>query len=513
MEKRSVFVVFLLCLMLAVPSIGNYGIVRDETDVINETEIVVVEPSYPDYLVPAHDSTLSILSPRSTMPVIIRPNDVFTVTVSLDAVSPTWRVSISTAYDLVTETFILTIIDTTYTANQGQWLLTVIVTNDVTAELYNLTVESTVGNTVVQTEVPRAVSVVTDYKNNFSFVHLTDFHIGDPRGFKEDINRTLGWKAAKKAIDEINLLNPDFVIISGDLVFGQLYPFEYSIEYWQCYNILQRFQVPTYVAPGNHDGYIQFGQDGFDFWEQYFGPRYYSFDYGAYHFTSVNSYDWPDPSRWAFSFLAFNWGGTIREEQLAWLEADAQSAVDAPLSFMFMHHNPLWDTVHDSLLGNGYAGRQELLSLIDIYGIDAVLAGHVHWDDVTIVNDTLYLTTTTVASGLSTEDSYWGYRLITVINDTIASYNYREPKYSIPLYRINASIDNNDGSSADVTARLENDLNIDIVVSLCFYVPEGSYGVENGNIVDIRTDGITLKIIVDAYLLAQSEMEVRVYPA
>jgi len=513
MKKWSVIGALVLCLMLGIPSIGNYGVFSDQAKVGDDTKSMVVEPSYPDYTLPAQDTMLNILAPRSTMPVIVRHNDAFMVTVSFDAVTPTWRVSISTAYDLVTETFFLTIIDTTYNVNKGQWLLTVGIPTDVTTELYNLTVESTVDNTIVLTEVPRAVSVVNAYKSNFSFVHLADFHIGDPRGFTEDINRTLGWKAAKKSIDEINLLNPDFVIISGDLVFGQLYPFEYSIEYWQCYNILQRFQVPTYVAPGNHDGYIQFGQDGFDFWEQYFGPRYYSFDYGAYHFTAVNSYDWPDRSRWAFSFIAFNWGGTIREEQLAWLEADAQSAVDAPLSFMFLHHNPLWDTVDDSLRGNGYAGRQELLSIIDTYEIDAVLAGHVHWDDVTLVNDTLYLTTTTVSSGLSTEDSYWGYRLITVINDTLSSYNYREPKYSIPLYRINASIDNNDGTSTNVAARLENDLDIDITISLDFYVPEGSYVIENGNIVDMRTDGITLKIIVDALVPAQSEIEVRVHPA
>jgi len=486
MKKWSVIGALLLCLMLAIPSIGNYGVFRDQAKVVDDTEIMVVEPSHPDYTLPAQDTMLNILSPRSTMPVIVRHNDAFKVTVSFDAVSPAWRVSISTAYDIVTETFFLTIIDTTYNVNKGQWLLTVSIPTDVPTELYNLTVESTVGNTVVLAEVPRAVSVVNAYKNNFSFVHLTDFHIGDPRGFTEDIIRTLGWKAAKKSIDEINLLNPDFVIISGDLVFGQLYPFEYSIEYWQCYNILQRFQVPTYVAPGNHDGYIQFGQDGFDFWEHYFGPRYYSFNYGAYHFTAVNSYDWPDCSRWAFSFIAFNWGGTIREEQLVWLEADAQSAVDARLSFMFMHHNPLWDTVDDSLLGNGYAGRH---------------------------NDTLYLTTTTVSSGLSTEDSYWGYRRITVVNDTITSYNYREPKYSIPLYRINASIDNNDGTSTDVTARLENDLDIDITIRFCFYVPEGSYVLDNGNIVGMRTDGMTVKIIVDAYVPAQSEIEVRVHPA
>ena len=85
-----------------------------------------------------------------------------------------------------------------------------------------------------------------EISDNFSFVHLTDFHIGDPRGLKENIKQTIGWKAAKKCIEEINLINPDFLIITGDLVFGQIYPFEYSLEYsnyslqetylfWKCF--------------------------------------------------------------------------------------------------------------------------------------------------------------------------------------------------------------------------------------------------------------------------------------
>ena len=177
MKKWSVIGALVLCLMLGIPSIGNYGVFSDQAKVGDDTKSMVVEPSYPDYTLPAQDTMLNILAPRSTMPVIVRHNDAFMVTVSFDAVTPTWRVSISTAYDLVTETFFLTIIDTTYNVNKGQWLLTVGIPTDVTTELYNLTVESTVDNTIVLTEVPRAVSVVNAYKSNFSFVHLADFHI------------------------------------------------------------------------------------------------------------------------------------------------------------------------------------------------------------------------------------------------------------------------------------------------------------------------------------------------
>ena len=62
------------------------------------------------------------------------------------------------------------------------------------------------------------------------------------------------------------------------------------------------------------------------------------------------------------------------------------------------HHNPLWNTSHQSLFGIGYAGREELLRMIERYKVNAVFAGHVHFDDITILNDTIFITTTTAAS-------------------------------------------------------------------------------------------------------------------
>jgi len=511
MQKAAVLGALGIVIMLMVPAIGDMSPTVNRDDPAGESHAVVVAPSVPGHLVP-RGGGFTLVAPRSAMPVMVRPHDLFVITVSLAQPAADWEATLDTAYDRVVESFSLPVREAHYFQERETWRVQVQVPETATPELYNLTVTATFGGGWAAVTEPRAVSVVSAFKSNFSFVHLTDFHIGDPRGFTEDINKTLGWKAAKKSIDEINLLNPDFVLISGDLVFGQLYPFEYAFEYRTCHDILQRFQVPTYLVPGNHDGYIQCGQDGLVFWERFFGPRYYSFDYGSYHFTAVNSYDWPNRSRWAFSYLAFNWGGNVGAEQLAWVEADAGANSDAALSVMFMHHNPLWDTANDSLLGNGYTGREALLDVIDSHGVDVVLAGHVHYDHVTTVNDTLYLTTTTVSSGLSAPDTYWGYRLVRITGDAIHSYNYREPKYSIPLYRLNYTYDRNDGTADTVTATCENDLDVDLTVRLCFYAPEGTYAVDNGVIVDQRRGEGIAKILVDAVLPAGRETRVTLHP-
>jgi 3',5'-cyclic AMP phosphodiesterase CpdA len=344
---------------------------------------------------------------------------------------------------------------------------------------------------------PRAVSVKDDVSDTFTFVHLADFHIGDPRGLIEDPKEIFGWKASRKTIEEINLLNPDFVIISGDLTFGQLYPFEYTFEYQTCYEILQEFNVPTYLCPGNHDGYVQTFLDGFKFWEEYFGPLYYSFDYHNTHFISINSYDWPAISRLGFSYLVFNWGGSVQNDQIRWIEQDLYDHSDADQTILMLHHNPLWDTTHDSLVGNGYHNQDKLLDLIRSNGVDAVFAGHVHYDNSTIDNETLYVTTTTFSSSYN-DDSYWGYRLVSVENNSIVDYNYKEPKYSIPSYHINIL----DQKESSVT--IENKLQKPITIQHEFIVPKDSYSLNTGEIIQIREKEDLAAVYISATIDAES---------
>ena len=499
---------FLMAFLLFIGSmnisatVGNnasFHVIQNSTVYINNTKNL-----------PITASGIKIVHPLSTFPVIVEKGGNFTLRINTTYYPQEWKVMLSTAYDIVYDEINLPIKNSQYNITSHLWDIVASVPLFIEEELYNLTVGIASSEGYFETVEPRAVCV-KEISNNFSFVHLTDFHIGDPRGMKVNIQQTIGWKAAKKCINEINLLDPDFVVITGDLVFGQLYPFEYSFEYKKCYEILQSFQVPTFVCPGNHDGYIQFGQDGFKFWQEFFGPLYYSFNYGDYHFTMVNSYDWPAKSRVAFSYLAFNWGGYIGNEQLNWIEKDLQKSKDAKLNFILLHHNPLWDTKNDSLLKNGYEGRKELLSLIERYDVDAVLAGHVHYDNVTIKNNTTYITTTTAASDLGSQDACWGYRLIEIKNGEIESYSYKG-KYSIPSYRLNYTYTINDGSMDTVNVEIENDLEMNIEATIHFYVPIGNYEVENGEIFMERSKGGIKEVYVKASIDATSNKEIIIHP-
>jgi 3',5'-cyclic AMP phosphodiesterase CpdA len=162
-----------------------------------------------------------------------------------------------------------------------------------------------------------------------------------------------------------------------------------------------------------------------------------------------------------------------------WIENDLSTHGETAQIIMGLHHNPLWNTINDSLLKKGYQGRDHLLSLIRNESVDVVLAGHVHYDDVIIDNDTIYITTTTMASRCDS-DGYWGYRLITVENNALVAYNYKEPKYSIPSYHLIIHEQNEDSIT------IENKLEQAVPVILEFIAPKGNYSVNQGTIVEIR---------------------------
>ena len=269
--------------------------------------------------------------------------------------------------------------------------------------------------------------------------------------------------------------------------------------------ILQSFDVPTFLVPGNHDGYNRILEDGFDYWREFFGPLNYSFNYGNYHFTAVNSYDMSKISRLTFLFIPLNWGGSISNEQIKWIENDLINS-NSKLNFMFLHHNPLWDTKSDSLIGKSYENREELLSLIFKNKIDMVLAGHNHLDTVNLENNVIFITTTTPESEIRTDDGYWGYRLIEIVDGEIFSYNYKEPKYSIPSYKINYTINYYDDYAEAI---VNNSLEININAYLKFIMPLGTYSVENGDMYLERKNDEYCEIYVKSFILSNDIVNIK----
>ncbi len=160
-----------------------------------------------------------------------------------------------------------------------------------------------------------------------------------------------------QVIEEINLLNPDFVVTVGDHIEGYGEDYERSEVEWDSLMVLiGALEAPFYMTPGNHDIWDDESEamyktrTGFD--------PYYSFDYENTHFVIL------DNSR-------IDVAADFPEEQRDWLVADLAQHNEAENIFVFAHR-PLW--AQTLVLGE----PDHLHDIFREYGVDAVFNGHLH---------------------------------------------------------------------------------------------------------------------------------------
>jgi acid phosphatase type 7 len=214
-----------------------------------------------------------------------------------------------------------------------------------------------------------------------------------------------GTPAQRAIAGRMVLEKPDFVMVTGDIVYGQGRVSEYRDRYWPVYNAdetspsvggpLLRSTL-TLAAPGNHDlanrnlGRYPDALAYFLYWDQPLngpkdgpytlplagpeadqkafldsaGPSYprmanFSFDYGNAHWLVLDAdpyVDWRDPG--------------LR----AWVERDLLAAKDAPWRFVSFHH-PGFNSAKTH-----FDDQQMRLvaDLLEAGKVDVVFNGHVH---------------------------------------------------------------------------------------------------------------------------------------
>ncbi len=182
------------------------------------------------------------------------------------------------------------------------------------------------------------------------------FH-NDPSHFQFAIvtDRTGGHRPGVfgKAVEKLNLLQPEFVMCVGDLIEG--YTKESSVVYrqWSEFDsILSPLQMRFFYLPGNHD--ISNGMMR-DQWLERYGRSYYSFRYQDVLFLAFDTNDGD--------------GVMFSEEQINYFKQVIQDNKDVRWTLLFMHH-PIWNYREF----NGFAGIEELLKDRPY----TVYAGHTH---------------------------------------------------------------------------------------------------------------------------------------
>jgi 3',5'-cyclic AMP phosphodiesterase CpdA len=491
-----------------------------------------------------------IIHPVLGFPAVVVAGESLTSIVSLDDGGKTqdWVVRIST-HDKVSQTYTLTDVNCDYDILSGSYAVTGIIPPSVPREVFDLTVSSECSE--LSDMQPNAVRVIKECKDDYRFVHLTDLHIGDPRGYltpsREENNHANPLSIVGKVLEEISFVDPEFVLFSGDLVFGG----PYDLEYLWAWETLSHFHLPIFMVPGNHDGYasgVGLLRDGLGYWSQVMGSPYYSFNYGdRNHFVCVNTYDGTVSQRNGFYFVVQKWGGTLGREQMEWLGKDLELASQqGRVSVVVCHHDPRGD-IHR--LGgesnpadkdnDGYAEATELLDMlfhqewndkesgeemvriIRQGGVSHIFLGHIHsdfidWDEE---SGAWWVHTTSAGSSTMSRDDFWGYRIVEVANNRIARVNQTAPeeeeippgdndpsnnqKWDYQSYPSNNILitteGSNDGTSTKVVQEVTNRLETSVSGVLKFYMPwvkeddngQNNYGyqISGGTIRQIARSG------------------------
>lgn len=192
-----------------------------------------------------------------------------------------------------------------------------------------------------------------DATEGFSFVQISDSHIGFNKDANPDVSATL-----RETIAKINTTpeQPEFLIHTGDITH-----FAKAEEFDAAGEILKSAKTKdVFYVPGEHDVLSDQGKR----YQERYGAAWYSFDHKGVHFVGLTN------------VLGMKEGwGTLGDEQLAWLEKDL-AAKSSSTPIVVFAHIPLWAIYPQWGWVTGDSERA--LTSLKRFGSVTVLNGHIH---------------------------------------------------------------------------------------------------------------------------------------
>src|ERR1043166_7577782 len=182
---------------------------------------------------------------------------------------------------------------------------------------------------------------------NFHFVVVSD-RTGGNRG-----------RIFSQAVEQINLMQPTFVVCVGDLIQGYSKDKKQLAKEWmELQTYASKLQMPFFYVPGNHD---VANPTETEVWKERFGRSYYHFLYKDVLCLAVNS---DDPSEDKVK-------GGVSKEQIEYFEKVLRDNPNVRWTFVLVH-KPLWS--QDNLDKNGWLDIEKALNGRKY----TVFSGHLH---------------------------------------------------------------------------------------------------------------------------------------
>lgn len=190
--------------------------------------------------------------------------------------------------------------------------------------------------------------------------HISDLHIS---------NSTFDEEVFMNAVTEINNLDPDMIILTGDITESGYY-----VEFQQATKYLEMFEAPLFAVPGNHDA----RNLGYQTFEELIGEKSWKLTMdGNFTVMGIDSSS-PDEDK-----------GHVGTPQHMWLEHQLdECAINDHFSIVALHHHVV-SIPQTGRERNVLSDAGDILKTLTTHEVDLVLSGHKHVPNIWKVNDTI----------------------------------------------------------------------------------------------------------------------------
>ena len=241
----------------------------------------------------------------------------------------------------------------------------------------------------------------------FFFIQVTDPQFGmfeSNKGFGKET------ELYEKAVTAINRLNPDFVVITGDLVNNK--DDKSQISEFKRITAKINSKIPVYYSPGNHDIGQDPTQKDIDSFIANYGHDRFSFMHKKSLFIGLNS------------CIIKAKTPVLEQLQFEWLRKTLSENKKADHIIVFCHYPYFIKTFDEP---DNYSNippdtRKKYLNLFKESGVNAVFAGHLH-DNVSLRYENIDMIISG-ASGKSLSKDPSGIRIVLVYPDRIETVFY-----------------------------------------------------------------------------------------
>jgi 3',5'-cyclic AMP phosphodiesterase CpdA len=426
--------------------------------------------------IPIGDTLTVIITPLPNLPVIVLPGEDIFIYCKAAASTSNWHAQLQRGSIVVP----LDLSFSVYDAALQRWRLCAPAPTPDLYEIYDLKVTASNG---ISDVAKHCVEIIPQRRNNYFFVHITDAHMPTTEySYEGGASDSTSMVDMRKVVDDINLIHPEFVLFTGDLVNeGECEDYLTMRSYTRAQKILNDIDVPVYVVAGNHDlgGWTSTPpSDGTARrnWWRFFGWRYlqsppaslpartqdYSFDYGQVHYIGLEAYDNYD--EWMYS----TYGDTsFRNQQIDWLQDDIEQVPGSSKIILFYHYD--------------FANQINLSSL----GADGALYGHGHQNQGSVSSVPFNLETDNICNNTR------AYRPVRIDGTTITPKNTLYAGDDGGNLEVNFYPANN-GAADSVMAVVENHQSVTFDnARVKFKMPDNGHGfaVHNGTLTQVDRSG------------------------